>query len=122
MICFFAAEVHGDATESSSPFTLQTNVIGVLPGSGTRLRAFVDAGGGIADVHRRVHLKESIPVFLPLPDLFTNPVFPDITFTTIERDISSSQSALVSGLEGGSTTHSVRRWVWAHTFGTSSRS
>jgi hypothetical protein len=81
--------------------TLQTNVLGVLPGSGTRLRAFVEAGGGIADLHRRLHLKESIPVLPPLSDLFTNPVFPPLTFTTIERDISSLQTALVLGAGGG---------------------
>jgi hypothetical protein len=79
--------------------TLQTNVIGVLPGSSDRLRAFVDAGGGIADLHRRVHIRQSIPV-LP-PDLFTNPLPPALTFTTIERDVSSSQSALVLGAGGG---------------------
>lgn len=80
--------------------TLQTNVIGVLPGSGSRLRAFVEAGGGIADLHRRVHLKEVIPVLPPFSD-FLNPVPPAITFTTIDRDISSSQSALVLGAGGG---------------------
>jgi hypothetical protein len=81
--------------------TLQSNVIGMLPTSGARLRAFVEAGGGIADVHRRVHIKESIPVLPPLFDMFTTPIFPQLTFTTIQRDISSSQSALVLGAGGG---------------------
>jgi Outer membrane protein beta-barrel domain len=79
--------------------TLQTNVVGVLPASSSQLRAFVDAGGGIADLHRRAHIKQSIPVLPPNP--FTTPVFPPLTFTTFERDISSSQSALVLGAGGG---------------------
>ncbi|MFL5639630.1 MAG: hypothetical protein ACJ78M_09655 [Gemmatimonadaceae bacterium] len=90
-----------DVHVRSRLLTLQTNVIGVLPASGKRLRAYVEAGGGIADLHRRVHIKESIPVLPPLSDLFTNPVFPNLTFTTLERDISSSQSALVLGAGGG---------------------
>jgi hypothetical protein len=81
--------------------TLQTNVIGVLPGSGTRLRAFVEAGGGIADLHRRVHIKEPLPVLPPISELFTNPGVVPLTFTTIERDVSSSQTALVLGAGGG---------------------
>jgi Outer membrane protein beta-barrel domain len=88
-----------DLRVRSRLLTLQTNVVGVLPGSSDRLRAFVDAGGGVADLHRRVHIRRSIPV-LP-PDLFTNPLTPALTFTTIERDVSSSESALVLGAGGG---------------------
>jgi hypothetical protein len=41
-----------------------------------------------------------VPVLPPFSDLFTNPVTA-LTFTTIERDISSSQSSLVLGAGGG---------------------
>jgi hypothetical protein len=78
--------------------TLQTNVIGVLPGSGSRLRAFVESGGGIADLHRRVRFKDVIPVLPPFSDFF-NP--PALTFTTVDREVSSSQTALVLGVGGG---------------------
>jgi hypothetical protein len=77
--------------------TLQTNVVGVIAGDRRRARAFVEAGGGIADVQRRVHIKTFVPVFPPLSDLFVEPVIPPLTFTTIERDVSSSQTALVLG-------------------------
>jgi hypothetical protein len=65
-----------------SLLTLQTNIIGVLPASGTRLRAFVEAGGGIADQNRRLHIEQSVPVVPPLSELFTNPP-PSLTFTTL---------------------------------------
>jgi opacity protein-like surface antigen len=44
---------------------LQTHVVGVLPGSGTKLRAFVLGGGGIADVEQRIRFESP----LALPDL-----------------------------------------------------
>lgn len=81
--------------------TLQTNVVGVLPGSGTRLRAFVDAGGGIADVHRRTHLRTAIPNFPDFSDTLSGHGFSPIRFSPIERDFSSSVAALVLGGGGG---------------------
>jgi hypothetical protein len=81
--------------------TLQTNVIGVLPGSGPRLRAFVEAGGGIADLQRRTHYTASIPVLPPLDDIFSRPGLPTVTFTTIDRDFTSTDTSLVLGAGGG---------------------
>ena len=43
-----------DAT--GSIVSLQTHVVGVLPASGTRLRAFVLGGGGVADVEQRTRI------------------------------------------------------------------
>jgi hypothetical protein len=82
-------------------FTLQTNVVGVISGDRRRARAFVEAGGGIADVQSRLHFKNFVPVFPPLSDLFAQPGIPPLTFTTIERDVSSSQTALVLGAGAG---------------------
>jgi hypothetical protein len=65
-----------------------------------RLSAVVEAGGGVADVHRDLHIKTVSPEFPSFPDLFTSPG-PQITFTTIERDVSSSQTSLVLGAGGG---------------------
>jgi hypothetical protein len=45
---------------------LQTHVIGMLPGGGSKLRAFVLAGGGIADLERRIQISGDF-----LPPLFT---------------------------------------------------
>ena len=80
--------------------TLQTNVVGVLAAPGSRLSAIVEAGGGVADVHRDLHIKSLSPDLEFFSDLFTGPV-PQITFTTIERDVSSSQTSLVLGAGGG---------------------
>lgn len=46
---------------------LQTHVVGVLPGGGNRLRAVVLAGGGIADVERRIRISRGFvpPIFTP---------------------------------------------------------
>ena len=57
------------STRSGRIIGLQTHVIGMLPGSGSKLRAFVLAGGGIADLEQRVRLALGLvfPPELPPP-------------------------------------------------------
>ncbi len=80
--------------------TFQTNVVGVLGARDSRLSAIVEAGGGVADVHRDAHLKTFSPQIPSFAELLTNPLA-QIAFATIERDVSSSQTSLVLGAGGG---------------------
>jgi hypothetical protein len=71
---------------------LQTHVIGILPGGGTRFRAFVIAGGGIADLERRIRISGDFlpPVFTP-----TLPDFPILLPSPFDLDRRESDSVLV---------------------------
>ena len=77
---------------------LQTHVIGVLPGSGTKLRAFVLGGGGIMDVEYRLRIDS--PIFTPIGP-FTPPVeFPPV-FTSRVTETTQSDTGLVLGAGAG---------------------
>ncbi len=89
-----------EITLKSRLLTLQTNVVGVLGARGSRLSAIVEAGGGVADVHRDAHIKTLTPEFPSFSNLLTGAPF-EITFTEIERNVSSSDTALVLGAGGG---------------------
>lgn len=80
--------------------TLQTNVVGVLGARGSRLSAIVEAGGGVADVHRDAHIKTFTPQFPSFSDLLAGRPF-ELTFTPTEREVSSSETSLVLGAGGG---------------------
>jgi opacity protein-like surface antigen len=74
---------------------LQTHVIGMLPGSGTKLRAFVLAGGGVADLERRVSISRGDVLFSPTG--LTPPPYP-IPF---EFDTEAEDSDAVLVLSAG---------------------
>ena len=85
---------------------LQTHVVGVLPNGGSKLRAFLLAGGGIADVERRIRIE--VPPFTPVfpgiperPDLPPGFVIPDLPgiFGGFQSDRRASETSLV--LSGG---------------------
>ena len=86
---------------------LHTHVVGVLPGGGTKLRAFVIGGGGITDVRQRIRIES--PVFFT--PTFPGTVPPDFPFPFGARVFESSRSetSLVlsagAGFEYGVTQH-----------------
>lgn len=85
---------------------LQTNVIGILPSGGTKLRAFVLAGGGVADVEQRIQIQT--PIFTPV---FPGSVLPDfpVLIDVAAREQRQSDTNLVlsagAGFEYGLTDH-----------------
>lgn len=88
--------------------SFQTNAVGVLQGSGTKFRAFVLAGGGVAD------LKQKISVRFPDFDLrfFDNLVGlglvpPPITFRDVTRE--TSDANLLLGVGAGIEYEITRR-------------
>jgi len=88
-----------EITVKSRLLTLQTSVVGVLGKRGSRVSATLEAGGGIADVHRDAHIKTFVPQIPTLADFAAGRF--DVTFTPIERDVPSSQTGLVLGAGGG---------------------
>lgn len=76
---------------------LQTNVIGMLPGGGTKLRAFVLAGGGVADVQQRIRVES--PLLIPgIPGFPVSPEFPfGFDFRVTERRYSDTSLVLGAG-------------------------
>lgn len=78
---------------------LQTNVIGVLPGSGTKLRAFVLAGGGIADLDYQLRIET--PIFAPGRGFFTPPPGVPGVFTSGITETTQSDTSLVLGAGAG---------------------
>ena len=86
---------------------LQTNIIGILPGGDSKLRAFVVAGGGIADVEQRIRIRGPIftPVFPGVPGLPEVPVVSRV----FDRDETVSETSLIlsagAGFEYGLTDH-----------------
>ena len=92
--------------------SLETHVIGVLPNGGSKLRAFVLAGGGIADLRltNRIQIPPLVlPVFPDLPafpdlpgfpGLFDPSQFPEL-FLGVDREVTSSETSMVLSAGAG---------------------
>ena len=84
---------------------LQTNVIAVLPGGGTRLRAFVLGGGGVADLQHRIRVQapalfRSVAVFPVCPGVPPLPDFAALS-TALDAEYTRSETALVLSAGAG---------------------
>jgi hypothetical protein len=93
--------------------SLETHVVGVLPNGGSsKLRAFVLAGGGIADLRltNRIHIPPfprplfpDLPVFPDLPDfpgLLDPSSFPEL-FLGVDREVTASETSMVLSAGAG---------------------
>ena len=91
--------------------SLETHVIGVLPNGGSKLRAFVLAGGGIADLRltNRIHIPPfGLPTFPDLPPFPDVPPFPGFDprsfpelFLGFDQEITSSETSMVLSAGAG---------------------
>lgn len=84
--------------------SLQTHVVGILPGGGTKLRAYFTGGSGIADVRQRIRVE--FPTLGPIvPGI---PEFP-FEFGARVAENTQSETGLVlgagAGFEYGVTEH-----------------
>lgn len=97
-----------NVTASGRIIGLTTHVVGVLPGSGPRLRACVLAGGGIADVERRVRISYEPFVF---PDFGAELEALGLTVVPFPRDVEQrrSHTKVVLSAGGGFEYEVTRR-------------
>ena len=86
-----------NVSSSGRIVSLQTHVVGILPGGGTKIRAFVVGGGGIADVQQRIRVE--FPRLGPiLPGI---PGFPfDVGFPRVTEQTQSETSLVLSAGAG----------------------
>ena len=78
--------------------SLQTNVVGVLPGRGRKFRAFVLAGGGVADVKQKISVRSPIfdpTIFADLGSLGFLPL--PIIFRDVKTEVSDASLVLGAG-------------------------
>ena len=93
----------GGVRTSGRVVGLQTQIVAVLPGGGTKLRTFVTGGGGIADVERRVQFSsfpEFLTIFEGLPQFEGLTTFPDFRLL-LPRDFEQTRSDASLVLSGG---------------------
>jgi opacity protein-like surface antigen len=79
--------------------TFQTNATAALPAS-SRIRAYVGAGGGIANLQQDILYR--LPILVPPvnPDFTNGPVLIQPVFNTIEQRVSRTENALCLNVGG----------------------
>ena len=82
--------------------TFETHVVGILPGGGTKLRAFVLAGGGVGSFEQRIRISaaEFTPLFSGFPGFPELPEFPLISFP-FDEEVKQTETSLVLSGGGG---------------------